>query len=735
MFNTKKLEDVSKKTLKATKSAAKTGARVGKASIVDATMSIKDAKKDAIKKGNQISSKKDKALKIFDLKSFLAPDGADPEQTNHFTIVDNGIEFYTRSFYVSNLPKRGKFAEVFDQLFQFKNCNSTVYIDPVTISDAIEKLDNDLTTIEAEIMTAKDDTNRRRKMQGKYSEAEFFQRTLEGRDNKLFRVAFIFTLMERSVDELDRRTSEFVYKGKDSGIELVSFYANHEKAFKLNKPFNIVGVSSLVDNFLVGLKWHQMDLYSLSTIYAHTSTEFYHENGLVIGRNILTGGYPVAYDIHDKSHSNQNIFVAGTSGYGKSSTVKKLIRLFNTMCDQRFVVLDTEVIKGRGEFSDIVDELGGYRFDFQPNSTNVLNPFEINVEEVYSVESGNYEKTLKLAEKIPYTTSIILSLISNHEETIHSNTMVRCVKDIVSELFRNIGLVEGDASSLYFTDSSVEDGKIITTNKKKALPTITEFFIKAVIEKLNNHEPTKRLEYLNLIDGLSNFVRDLRICEHGCGKVFTSEEFEAKEGLCDCKHKISIIQGSFSSFDGQTSSDVDLTLENFPIISVDVSNVPKDYLPKAMMVGLNFIMESIIKRNSENPQKAMKVALINDEQHKTFRQAVNRAMITEAVRIVRKRNAGLWSITQSVNDYTLYEECKAIVTQSDTAFIFRHKRADYDALKMLLDNVNESDLNFIMNASKGEVFIRDVAGNARCKIDLLPIEMRYSNSNLELEKR
>lgn len=735
MFNSRQVDDVTKKALKATKAAAKTGVRAGKTSLVETTMSVKEAKKDAQKKTSKNNSKKEKAQKTFNLKDFLAPDGADPTQTNHFTLIDNGIQYFTRSFYVSQLPKRGKFAEVFDQLFHFKNCNSTIYIDPVSIGDAIEKLDNDLTTIEAEILTSKDDTNRRRKMQDKYSEAEFFQRTLEGRDNKLFRVTFILTLMETSLDELDRRTSEFVYKAKDSGIELVSFYANHEMAFRLNKPFNIVGVSSFVSNFLVGVKWHQMDLYSLSTIYSHTSAEFYHENGLVIGRNILTGGYPVAYDIYDKSHSNQNIFFAGSSGYGKSSTIKKLMRLFNTMLDQRFVVLDTENIKGRGEFSDIIDELGGYRFEFAPNSTNILNPFEINAEEVYSVESGTYERTLKLSEKIPYTTSIILSLIANHAETIHSNAMVRIVKDIVTSQFRRIGLYEGDASSLYTQETVVEDGKVITHTRKKALPTLTDFFVQAVLEKLANEEPTKRTEYLNLIDGLSNFVRDIRICENGCGKVYTSTEFDQTKGQCECGGKISMIQGSFAFFDGQTSTDVDLTLENYPAISVDVSSVPKDYRPKAMMIGLNYIMESIIKRNSENPQKALKIALINDEQHKTFNQPENRNMIVEAARIFRKRNAGIWSVTQSINDYTLYEECKSIVTQSDTAFIFRHKRADYDALKTLLDNVNESDINFIMNASKGDVFIRDVGGNARVKIDLLPMEMSFSNSNLELEKR
>ena len=124
-------------------------------------------------------------------------------------------------------------------------------------------------------MTAEEkrDTNRRRKLGNKYSEAEFFQTMLEGRDNKLFEVAFLFTLMESSVEELDRRTSEFVYKAKDSGIEIISFYANQEMAFKLNKPFNIKTVSDFTSNLLIGVKWHPMDLYSLSTIFAHTSSE------------------------------------------------------------------------------------------------------------------------------------------------------------------------------------------------------------------------------------------------------------------------------------------------------------------------------------------------------------------------------------------------------------------------------------------------------------------------------
>ena len=153
-----------------------------------------------------------------------------------------------------------------------------------------------------------------------------------------------------------------------------------------------------------------------------------------------------------------------------------------------------------------------------------------------------------------------------------------------------------------------------------------------------------------------------------------------------------------------------------------------------MMIGINFILETLIKKNSENPQKAKRITFVNDEQHKAFRRQENRDNIIEAVRIVRKRNAGLWSITQSINDYTLYDEAKVIVTQSDAAFVLKHKNADFDSLKKLLDNVNESDINFVINANQGELLLIDPSGKARVKVDLLPIEMNFSNTNLDLEK-
>jgi len=730
MFKNLNVNKIKNKASKVARNTAQSSVR----NANDAKTLVVEASKNSKKKVKTDNTNKRKP--IFDIKEFIAPDGVNPINANHLEVNDCGMTYYYRSFYVSQLPKRGKFAVVFEKLFSFKNCNTTIFIEPVVPGEAIKSLDNDLTTIEAEMLTAneKNDTNRHRKLRDKYSEAEFFQRSLEGRDNKLFKVAFVFTLSETSIAELDRKSSEFVYKGKDSGIELISFYANQEMAFKLNKPFNMKRVSGLASNLLIGMKWHPMDLYSLSTIYAHTSSEFYHENGLVFGRNLLTGGHPVAWDIYDDSHSNQNAFFAGSSGSGKSSTIKKLMRLFSTIQNQKYVILDVENIKGRGEYADITDAMGGYIFEISPKGKNVLNPFEISEEEVYSKETDTYMKTLNLAEKIPYTANIVLSIMSSDRLNNHSNIMVRIVNDLVLKLFLKIGLKEGEPDSLYEFKNELVDGKAINFSKKKVLPTLRDFFIEAVRQKLKNKEPLYHVEYLNLVAGLSNYVREVHICEHGCGKVYSESEVKSRDGVCECGESISSIYGAFGFFDGQTTSDVELNFDNFPIISIDVSNVPSDYLPKAMLIGLNYIVETIIKKNSENSSKAKRITFINDEQHKGFKQKENREIIIESVRIIRKRNAGLWSCTQSINDYTLYDEAKTIITQSDTAFIFKHKNADKEALRLLLDNANASDLEFITNARKGELYLSDTAGKARVKVDLLPSELKFANTNLELEK-
>ncbi|MBE0450728.1 MAG: hypothetical protein IBX70_07770 [Clostridia bacterium] len=719
--------------------ASKIAKNTGRSSAIGAsemkTMVVKSAK-DSKKTNKKKSKSQNKPVRLYDVKEFLAPDGANPINANHFEIVDNGITYYLRSFYISQLPKRGQFVEVFERLFQFKNCNTTIYIDPISISEAIRKLDDDLTTIEAEILTAseKHDTNRIRKLRNKYSEAEFFQTTLEGRENKKFDVAFIFTLSETSIEALDRRSSEFVFKAKDSGIELVSFYANQEMAYKLNKPFNVKKVANFTSNLISGLKWHPLDLYSLSTIYSHTSVEFYHENGLVIGRNLLTKGHPVSWDLHDSSHSNQNVFFAGTSGYGKSSTIKKLMRLFATIKDQKYVILDVENIKGRGEYADITEALGGYIFEISPKGQNVLNPFEINEEEVYHSESDSYRRTLKLIEKIPYTSNIILSLISSEEQKEQSNIMVRIINEIILELYFSIGLKENEPDTLYKEVNGIVDGKLINQKVRKTLPILTDFLVMAIRRKLENKEAFYHTEYLNLIAGLTNYVKELHICEYGCGKTFSTDETKEKNHTCECGSKISSIYGAFHFFDGQSTSDAELNFDNYPVISIDISNVPNNYMPKAMLIGLNFILETIVKKNSENPAKAKRITVVNDEQHKTFKTKVNRSLIIEGVRVIRKKSAGIWSITQSIFDYTLYEESKAIITQSDSAFIFRHKNADRDALKVLLDNANESDLDFITNCKIGNLYLQDAAGKARVKVDLLPIELSFANTDLQLEK-
>ncbi len=701
----------------------------------DAQKTIKEVTDHSKKKKSKSPDKKNRSL--FDMKSFLAPDGANPTNTNHFELNDNGVQYFCRSFYISELPVSGNFAQTFDAVFGYKDLDSTIYVEPIRINDAISSLDNDLSTIEAEQISAnkESDTNRYRKLNHKYNEAQSFQSTLETRQNKMFNVAFVFTIKVTNLEQLDRSTADLVYKAKDSGIELVSFYGNQIAGFKLNKPFNNPKIDSKMKNMLIGVKWHSMDLYSLSTIYAHTSSEFYHENGLIIGRNILTGGHPVSFDIHDESHKNQNIFFAGASGAGKSSTVKKLIRLYSTIKDQKFAVLDVENIKGRGEYSDIVDAMGGYRFELKANSSNVINPFEISDEDQYDFATGDTNKTLKLVEKIPYTSNIILSLISVSDNQKHSNVMVRIVNDIVFDLYRGIGLVEGDAESLYTISNVNVEGKIVNQKVKKNLPTLSSFFKEAVCRKLDNKEPLYHKEYIDLIAGLSNYIREVHVCEHGCGTSYSIDEVNESNARCpNCNGKISSVVGPFNFFDGETTCDEELNFDNYPIISIDVSSVPKEYLDKAMVIGMNYINESLIKRNSEDPMKAKNITVINDEQHKSFVQKENRDMIIYSSRVYRKRNAGIWSLTQSVNDYTLYDEAKTIVTQSDVAFILKHKNADRESLSVLLDDVNASDLNFITSANRGDIFLSAPIGKARVKIDLLDIEMKFANTDLNKER-
>ena len=139
-------------------------------------------------------------------------------------------------------------------------------------------------------------------------DAEGWASDVEGGNNCLFRVGFLFTFTDENIDQLRLKVRDFHSLAGEKRIAVCSCYSVHPEAYLEAAP----GVRHV--NLEKGpihsatVKKHIMDIFSLACIFNHTDTDFSHEDGIIAGRNMHTG---LPFTL--------NIFAGGQNGYGTVS--------------------------------------------------------------------------------------------------------------------------------------------------------------------------------------------------------------------------------------------------------------------------------------------------------------------------------------------------------------------------------------------------------------------------------
>lgn len=129
---------------------------------------------------------------------------------------------------------------------------------------------------------------------------------------------------------------------------------------------------------------------------------------------------------------------------------------------------------------------------------------------------------------------------------------------------------------------------------------------------------------------------------------------------------------------GQSTIKVDL---DTPAINIDVSQLPENDRPLGLVIASNYLNENIIKKNSANPKKLRKRAILLDEAHRTFPYPELRRFWSDLYRSARKRYIAPICCTQSLEDFRLYDETKEIVKQSPMIFLLRQDAVDKDYIR------------------------------------------------------
>lgn len=622
------------------------------------------------------------------VRNLIAPLGVNPNPLEYMVVDDNGVELYTMCFYIHALPRMSSFARTYATLFNTPDVTSTVFIDPMVDGQSSKQLDKRIVQLDSESIAAEkeQDRNRFRKINQKLQNAEEYASAVETGDNRLFNVAFLFTLQAASFDDLKRKVTDFHMRAKEKGIDVNACYGVHPEAFISGYPTNrlYVGKRGLAKS--VPVKWHVFDKYALLDIFNHTRCGFSHKDGVFVG-HIINTGEPVFYNVYDKSHDGFGVIFSGKTGTGKSATIKEMSSR-NVDFGYKIRSIDFDARGPRGEYSIEAEMLGGVSFQIKSDSEIVLNPFEVDVTDEFNEITGAEYKVLDLASKKVNLLYLIMTMIKDGREIENFSEekfIRRIVTDVISECYADKGIIHGQVESLYEQSKVLVNGRLGSGQVKKKLPTLTDFYKRVLIKARENTNAFYERPYRLILDSMKDSVRELYYCKD-CMKFYTREEFEEikKEhgGFCqNCETgELEEIHGTRAYFDGQSTVHVS---NETPHINFDISQLPKEERPVAMLICMDFMQESYIKKNSADPKKAKKMIMLIDEVHRSFVYPEARQFISDAYRTYRKRHVSPWVATQALADFDGYKETKAIVKNATTMFLFKQ---DFQDRKFLAES-------------------------------------------------
>lgn len=647
------------------------------------------------------------------IRQILAPGGIDASPNTYMTISDAGREVFVRSVTISHMPKRVRFAETFRELLSYPGCTSSIFVEPIDNETISRRIDRQINVLESEEVGAEGQTNRVRKLSSQVQKTTKWAYEVEDGDKKFFNVGFLFTFFAKTLDELNYKTDEFRALALKKKMEVSNCFAMQGEAFISGYPLNRSGKKAFSKFGSDCVKPFLADQAALSVILNYTSDHYTHRKGIPLGRNLFNG-LPFVFDLYDPSHFGYTLVIAGKTFSGKSATIKMMIERYVPL-GYRFVIIDSQPRKGTsgGEYASCAQVNGGVIHQISPKGTNVINPFDVqeSVEFVQeSVSSGYERRTLDLNTAVTDAVYLLRTMIRGNMETSNAGgdakldvVMDTVINDVLTvatkELYEELGIVHGDADSLYEEGAIIEDGVLHSGIVQKALPTVSDLFLKIVKARAASEGEDEERACRFIISNLRENVRELYYTDSGLS--FTREEFEelepnpakAGERLFEGE-AVHVLKGVRPYYDGQSTFSVS---RDCPITSIDISQLRTEAERRpARNVALHLVDSGFVKKNSERLDKSDKLVVVIDEAHESFGDPSARILLANEVRTARKLNVGLIFSTQTVAEFSRYSETKDILEQAAVKMVFKQDVSDVSELTAPL-NVTESQAAVIMN--------------------------------------
>ena len=610
------------------------------------------------------------------IKEIIAPAGIDASKLDHMEIVSN-VTRYARSFFVSGLPRSCTFPELFRSLYMFGDINTSIYIYPVSEASSQNDLNKTIVELETERLMASDkgNINRESDVSQKRYETEILRDQIAAGFNKLYEATIVSTLFAYSMQDLERLTKLLSNEMSKSLVSIKSAWAMQEDAFKTCLP--------LMENTVQ--KKQIFDRPSMGTVFPFLTSEVGHPTGVPLGINKQTGE-PILFDNFHPSLTNYNMVIFAKSGAGKSVTMKTLISRSSVLMGIESLALDAE-----GEYYAVAEALGGINVIVSPNSSTIINVFDIEVERAKDAITGREREVLNIENKVEDVTQALMTMAKGSTKTEQVNELT---KQIISES------VAAEYAALGITSypmSLYENGRNVGSfgRKKKLMPTIGSWYKRLEHMAQENDNEDYRFHYSYLLKVMKQYIREFG--------------------------------GQMAYFDGQSTFEL---LDGAPFINIDISQLEERFArPLAQQILLSWIWEKFVKKNSEDRKKARQKRVIVDEAWMLlpFPEAVD--FLNKMARRARKRNVSLAIISQRFQDFYEKPEAQAVLTSSDTKLFLAQDKSEIALLQEVF-KLSSGEASFLVTCTRGEGLLKVGSETAILQITPTQKEFKFVETNL-----
>lgn len=627
----------------------------------------------------QLNKQEPGFLRTKTIKELIAPSGIDVSKIDHLEIISN-VKRYARSFFISNLPRMCTFPELFRDLYMFDDINTSIYITPIAESRSQNELNKVINELETERIVAADrgNINRESTLGQKRYEAEQLRDQIAAGFNKMYEASIISTLFAYSLEDLERLTKLLSTEMSKSLVGVKSAWAIQEEAFKSNLPLMNDEVK----------KVHSFDSRSMGTVFPFTTSEVGHPTGIPLGFNKQTGT-PILFDNFHPSLSNYNMVIFAKSGAGKSVTMKTLISRSSVLMGIESLALDAE-----GEYTIVAESLGGINVVLSPNSSTVINLFDIEPEAVKDAITGRERTALNVENKVEDVTQALLTMARGSTRSTEVNELTKqVIAETVAEEYASLGITN-NPNSLYQSGDELQKGDLLY-KRKKEMPTIGSWYKRIQNKARENKNPDYQFHYSYLLKVMKQYIREYN--------------------------------GQMAYFDGQSTFEL---LDGAPFINLDISQLEERFArPLAQQILLSWIWEKYVKKNSEDKTKARKKRVLVDEAWMLlpYPEAVD--FLNTMARRARKRNVSLAIVSQRFQDFYEKPEAQAVLTSSDTKLFLAQDKSEIEYLKSVF-KLSNGEAGFLITCLKGEGLLKVGADTAIIQITPTAKEFEFVETNL-----